>query len=232
LRKPRHAYAGARRKILVVDNEEADRDLLVSVLEPLGFILRTAASGHDGLDLLAAGYDPDVVLLDLAMPGIDGWETLRRIRSLEGPQPLVAIVSANAFERGVDNQLGIAPDDFIVKPVRHTELLDWLGRKLKLNWLEAPEGPLTVGAAPEAPGLNAAQALPRVTPARADLLALLELVQLGFYRGITNKLDAIVVVQPQCQSFAKSMGDMARRFQFQAMQAQLQKDLDEHHASS
>jgi signal transduction histidine kinase len=232
LRKPQHAYAGVRRKILVVDNEEADRDLLVSVLEPLGFMLRTAASGHDGLDLLAAGYDPDVVLLDLAMPGIDGWETLRRMRSLEGRQPLVAIVSANAFERGVDNQLGIAPDDFIVKPVRHTELLDWLGRKLELNWLEAPDGPLTGGAAPEDPGVKAAQALRRITPPSADLLALLELVQLGFYRGITNKLDAIVATQPQCQSFAKSMGDMARQFQFQAMQAQLQKDLDEHHASS
>ena len=232
LRKPRHGYEGARRKILVVDNEEADRDLLVSVLEPLGFMLRTAASGHDGLDLLAAGYDPDVVLLDLAMPGIDGWETLRRMRSLEGRQPLVAIVSANAFERGVDNQLGIAPDDFIVKPVRHTELLDWLGRKLELNWLEAPDGPLTGGAAPEDPGVKAAQTLRRITPPSADLLALLELVQLGFYRGITNKLDAIVATQPQCQSFAKSMGDMARQFQFQAMQAQLQKDLDEHHASS
>ena len=64
-RKPRLAYAGARRKVLVVDNEEADRELLVSLLEPLGFEVRTAASGHDCLDLLAAGLHPDVVLLDL-----------------------------------------------------------------------------------------------------------------------------------------------------------------------
>ena len=80
-RKPRLGYAGARHGVLIVDNEETDRDLLVSLLEPLGFVLRVAASGHDAMDLLASGYTPDVVLLDLAMPGIDGWETLRRIRT-------------------------------------------------------------------------------------------------------------------------------------------------------
>ncbi|MES2401184.1 MAG: ATP-binding protein, partial [Pseudomonadota bacterium] len=79
-RQPR-GYAGERRKLLVVDNEEPDRELLVQLLAPMGFELRTAASGHDCLDLLAAGYQPDVIFMDLAMPGIDGWETLRRIRS-------------------------------------------------------------------------------------------------------------------------------------------------------
>ena len=75
-------YEGARRKLLVVDNEEPDRELLVHLLAPMGFELRTAASGHDCLDLLAAGYRPDVIFMDLAMVGIDGWETLRRIRQL------------------------------------------------------------------------------------------------------------------------------------------------------
>jgi len=223
VRKPRHGYAGARRKILVVDNEEADRDLLVSLLEPLGFVLRVAASGHDGLDLLAAGYDPDVILLDLAMPGIDGWETLRRVRALDGRQPCVAIVSANAFERGVDNLLGIEPEDFIVKPVRHSELLDWLERKLALTWLDTAAGAsATPDSEPAAPSDQ-----PIVPPPRADLLALQELVHLGFYRGITNKLSAIVAAQPACAGFAQAMGAMARQFEFEAMLAQLQRDIDE-----
>jgi signal transduction histidine kinase/FixJ family two-component response regulator len=225
VRKPRHAYAGARRKILVVDNEEADRELLVSLLEPLGFVLRVAASGHDCLDLLATGYQPEVILMDLAMPGIDGWETLRRIRVLDGPQPQVAIVSANAFERGVDNLLGIEPEDFIVKPVRHTELLDWLGRKLDLSWLETP-------AAPEAQAATVVAASDeiRVAPPRAELLALQELVRLGFYRGITQKLDAILVSQPECAGFTRAMAELARQFQFETMLAQLQIELDADHA--
>jgi signal transduction histidine kinase/DNA-binding NarL/FixJ family response regulator len=225
VRKPRNGYAGVRRKILVVDNEEADRELLASLLEPLGFVLRVAASGHDGLDLLAAGYDPDVILLDLAMPGIDGWETLRRIRALDGRQPQVAIVSANAFERGVDNLLGIEPEDFIVKPVRHSELLDWLERKLASSWLDAPAAAATHGAA-----VHAVPGVAPVAPARSDLLALQELVRLGFYRGITNKLDAIVASQPATASFARALGELARQFQFETMLTQLQQELDANHA--
>ncbi|MFY8044350.1 MAG: ATP-binding protein, partial [Rhodoferax sp.] len=220
-RKPRLGYAGARRKVLVVDNEEADRELLVSLLEPLGFEVRTAASGHDCLDLLAAGLQPDVVLLDLAMPGIDGWETLRRIRSspaLGGLQPHVAIVSANAFDRGLDNGLGLPPEDFIVKPVRHTELLDWLERKLALQWVDSVRIPESVAPVTR---LDA-----EVLPSPADCQALLALVHLGFYRGIVNKLDAIAVAQPQCLAFTQSMAAQARQYQFETMATQLQKVLD------
>ncbi|MDO8372998.1 MAG: ATP-binding protein, partial [Polaromonas sp.] len=101
--KARYGYAGPRRRVLVVDNEEADRELLVNVLQPLGFEIRTAASGHDCLDLLAAGYRPEVILMDMAMPGIDGWETLRRLRAAGHADIHLAIVSANAFDKGLDN---------------------------------------------------------------------------------------------------------------------------------
>ncbi|OYU42628.1 MAG: hypothetical protein CFE44_22940 [Burkholderiales bacterium PBB4] len=215
--KLRKGYAGARRKILVVDNEEADRELLVNVLEPLGFEMRTAASGHDCLDLLAAGLHPDVVFLDLAMPGIDGWETLRRIHAMLGPQPQVAIVSANAFDRGLDNGLGLRPEDFIVKPVRHSELLDWLERKLELVWLESTPRPV---AAPVKP-------VPVLTPPREEVLALQSLVRLGFYRGIVNQLDALVIRFPECTEFADQQRTLARQYQFETMQAQLQSVLNE-----
>ena len=223
--KLRKGYAGPRRKVLVVDNEEADRELLVSLLVPLGFEVRTAASGHDGLDLLAAGLRPDVVLLDLAMPGIDGWETLRRIRSnpaLGGAQPQVAIVSANAFDRGLDNGLGLPPDDFLVKPVRHTELLDWLERKLGLQWLDA-----AVASEPAAKTVPDTQVMPDL----ADCHALLELVRLGFYRGIVNKLDAMAAAQPQCAAFIQDMAALARQYQFETMATQLQKVIDVRPAS-
>eukprot|EP01038_Epipyxis_sp_PR26KG_P019702 gene19702-27890_t len=111
----RKGYAGERRRILVVDNEEPDRELLVQLLEPLGFELRQAASGHDALDLLATGYRPHVIFMDLAMPGIDGWETLRRVRQMRLPDVQCAIVSANAFDKALDNDVEISPEDFIVK---------------------------------------------------------------------------------------------------------------------
>jgi signal transduction histidine kinase/DNA-binding NarL/FixJ family response regulator len=204
--KVRRGYEGARRRILVVDNEEADRELLVALLEPLGFELRTAASGHDALDLLAAGLQPDAILMDLAMPGIDGWETIRRLRRMEHLHAKVAVVSANAFDKALDNDAGIRPEDFIVKPLRHGELLDWLERQLGLRWLQE-SAPAPVPTAP-----------PALAFPRAELLAPLQhAVQLGYYRGILNQLDAIDAAQPACAAFTAQMRELARQFQFEAI---------------
>jgi signal transduction histidine kinase/CheY-like chemotaxis protein len=215
--KVRRGYDGVRRKILVVDNEEADRDLLVQLLTPLGFEVRTAASGHDCLDLLAAGLVPDLLLLDLAMPGIDGWETLRRVRALGLVATQVAIVSANAFDRGLDNELGLPPEDFIVKPVRHSELLDWLERKLALVWVDA---------AAVAPIPEPASAMELTAPPRSELLALQELVRLGYYRGVMNQLELIARRHPDCVSFVGAMDKLARQYQFETMLVQLQNAVD------
>ena len=212
--RPRRGYEGARRKVLVVDNEEADRELLVQLLEPLGFELRTAASGHDALDLLAAGLQPDAILMDLAMPGIDGWETIRRLRRLEQVNSKIAIVSANAFDKGLDNDAGVRPEDFILKPVRHSELLDWLERQLELRWLEADPPP-------PAPPRQPAAAWTWPEPAMTQ--ALQQAVQLGYYRGIMNKLDEIDATQAGCAGFTAAMREMARQFQFEAMSRELAK---------
>ncbi|MCX7278282.1 MAG: ATP-binding protein [Burkholderiales bacterium] len=232
----RRAYLGPRRKLLVVDNEEPDRELLVQLLQPLGFEVRTAASGHDALDLLAAGYGPDAVLMDLAMPGIDGWETIRRIRTPtlvtdvyslppEGAVPPwgglaagrvdghaaihIAVVSANAFDKGLDNDVGIRGEDFITKPVRHSELLDWLERRLGLQWTDAA----AVTAAPAAPQPPPA----RVWPDAASLQALREVAELGFYRGILNQLAALDAAQPACRGLVQEVRALAQQFQFEAI---------------
>ncbi|MGO4394173.1 ATP-binding protein [Variovorax sp. M-6] len=202
----RHGYEGRRRRLLVVDNEEADRELLVQVLAPLGFELRTAASGHDALDLVAAGWHPDAMFVDLAMPGIDGWETIRRSRALGLAQGAVAIVSANAFDKRLENDVGITPDDFFVKPVRHSELLDWLERRLGILWTES-------AVAPPA----AVEAAVVVLPSAARLRALEEAVGLGYFRGIMNQLDDIDTAQPECAAWTAAQRALARQFQFEAM---------------
>ncbi|MCV2351179.1 ATP-binding protein [Paucibacter sp. Y2R2-4] len=209
---PRLGYAGARRTVLLVDNEEADRQLLQELLQPLGFELHCAASGHDALDLLvSAGLRPDAVLMDLAMPGIDGWETLRRLQALAlKPAPKVAIVSANAFEKGQDNTAGIRAADFITKPVRHAELLDWLGQALQLQWLSGTPEP---ASRPQEASPAASVALPA-----EHLPALREAVQLGFYRGVLNQLDAMARLAPESQLFIEQLRGMAAQFQFEAME--------------
>ena len=122
----------------------------------------------------------------------------------------IAIVSANAFDKGLEHDVDVPADDFILKPVRHSELLDWLERRLALTWLEvAPPRPEAV---PEHE-----QRLAWVVPGRQQLDALQEVVSLGYYRGILNKLDEIEAQQPASAAFVADMRDLARRFQFEAM---------------
>lgn len=215
--KTRQGYTGPRVRLLAVDNEEADRELLVQLLQPLGFEVRTAASGFDALDLIATGYQPQVLLIDLAMPGIDGWETLRRMRALMGNRfntMAVAIVSANAFDKGLDNDLNIPVEDFVLKPVRHSELLDWLERRLALTWVdEALDGAgnsAPVAATPSSPGFAA-------YPDRFDLQALLEVVNLGYYRGILNKLEAMQGAHPDHEPLITALRGLAQHFNFEQM---------------
>jgi len=217
-RSNRIGYVGVRRRILVVDNEKVDRDMLQSMLEPLGFVLEQAASGEEALKAIPR-FAPHLVFMDLGMPGIDGWETLRRIRQQQLTGAHLAVLSANAFDKGLDNDAGIAPDDFIVKPLRLPELLDWLGRKLQLEWVSADSPPPPAAPAPQAPP-------PIVAPAEAHLAALDELIVLGYLRGILNKLGEIERLDTAHAEFVRVLRDLARQFQFDAMKEILRKVRD------
>jgi CheY-like chemotaxis protein len=190
-----------------------------ALLEPLGFELRTAASGHDCLDLLAAGYRPDVMLMDLAMPGIDGWETIRRMRAARGPgcRPTRRWPSCRPMRlTGLDNDVGIRPEDFSQAgaPQRAAGLA---GAAAGLRWLRA--GCSRCPAPPADAPSDDALPVPAAWPSRAELAALAQVVQLGYYRGILNQLDEIERGQPGVCPLCRRMRELAQQFQFEAMRA-------------
>ena len=210
----RAAYDGPRRRILVVDNEEVDRTLLAHRLQGLGFDVLQAGSGAAALGLLKE-RTADAILMDLAMPGIDGWETIRTLRRQGLSAAPVAIVSANAFDKGLDNDVGITAADFITKPVRFDELLDWLGKHLSLQWRAAP-APMPP---PVAPPVNAPH------PGRAELLALHDVVRLGYPRGVHKLLDQIEAERPECGPWLAPLRALAQSFQFDRMTPVIQDAL-------
>jgi signal transduction histidine kinase/CheY-like chemotaxis protein/purine-cytosine permease-like protein len=203
-RGERIGYVGVRRRILIVDNERVDRELLVSVLAPLGFQLEQAASGLEALEVIPR-FQPHLIFMDLAMPGIDGWETIRRIRERKLSDARVAIISANAFDKGLDNDFGIPAGDFVTKPVRLEELLDWTGRALDLEWVTAYTQPPAPRAAETA------------RPPAEHLRALDELADLGYVRGLLDKLVEIEQLDPAYAAFVGRLRPMARQFQFEAI---------------
>ncbi|MGV8990666.1 MAG: ATP-binding protein [Thiobacillus sp.] len=217
----RIGYVGVRRRILVVDNEAVDRELLMNILTPLGFEVAQASSGQQCLAAIP-GFSPHVIFMDLAMPDMDGWETLRRLRAGGGTDAAIAIISANAFEKGAENDAGIASDDFITKPFRVDELLDWVGKRLNLEWIRAD---IPRQAAPS-PGLVTP---PIVPPDQAQVTGLGELIDLGYMRGMLEKLDEIEQLDPVHAEFVQVMRVLARRFQFEAMKEILRKSTDGSH---
>jgi CheY-like chemotaxis protein/anti-sigma regulatory factor (Ser/Thr protein kinase) len=220
----RVGYRGERRRLLVVDNVEVDRELLRHLLVPLGFEVELASSGEDAIARVRAGARPDAILMDLAMPGIDGWETIRTLRGEGLSRAPVAIVSANAFDRRLDNDLGLDVDDYVLKPVRADDLLNWMGRALALEWCTDA----AIAASVPAPGTSSPEAGP--LPAAAALRALAEQVRLGYPRGIHRWLDHVDATEPACAAFTGRLRAMARQFRLDAMGAVLAEALREREA--
>lgn len=107
------------RVAVVIEDEPDIRDLLAEVLTQGGFAVHTAATGADGVKLVR-GLDPVVTTLDVSMPGMDGFETAKRIRDIS-PTYLV-ILSARAEEIDVLQGLQAGADDYVTKPFRPREL--------------------------------------------------------------------------------------------------------------
>jgi class 3 adenylate cyclase len=112
----------ARTRVLVVDDQPANVRLLDAILTPLGYDVPTASSGEEALQAIAADV-PDLVLLDIVMPGMDGYEVCERIR--ERPETAylpVVMITASGDEQKVQ-ALQAGADDFLTKPIDRSELL-------------------------------------------------------------------------------------------------------------
>ncbi|MDY6781401.1 MAG: response regulator [Cyanobacteriota bacterium] len=132
-------YEGSRRKVLVVDDRWENRLVLVNMLAPLGFEMFEAVDGKEGLEK-ASQLQPDLVITDLILPKLDGWEITRQLRQSPILQDIIVIASsASVFssERQKSKEAGC--NDFLPKPVRFEELLEKLQTYLNLTWIYEQE---------------------------------------------------------------------------------------------
>jgi len=117
-----------KRRILVVDDEQTVRDILQRTLEKEGYDVITAANGQEALDKISQ-FDVSLVLLDIMMPGLDGFEVLDRIPPyLNIP---VIMLSGIRDETTKIDSLGLGADDYIAKPFSKGELLARIQAKLR-----------------------------------------------------------------------------------------------------
>ena len=128
-------YRGPRRRILVVDDIDANRRLIGDCLAPLGVELEEAINGEQAL-ARAKAFRPDLVLMDNAMPEMDGLEAIRRLRSTPGLQAVSIIsISAAAYKQDKESSLAAGADAFLPKPIEIGALRECIGKVLGLEWV-------------------------------------------------------------------------------------------------
>ncbi len=118
-----------QRKILVVDDEKTVRDFLQRALATAGYTVITASDGQEALEKMSQ-FNISLVLLDIMMPGLDGFEVLDHMRQYEENIPVIMLTGIQEAPAKIDS-LTLGADDYITKPFSVKELLARIQVKLK-----------------------------------------------------------------------------------------------------
>ncbi len=196
-------YSGRCRKILIVDDKEVNCAVVVEVLKPLGFQCAQAANGIEGL-ALAQEFRPDLIVTDLVMPGLDGFEMARRLRQLPILKDAVIIAcSASLFNDS--NGRETVWDDFLSKPIELEELFACLQKHLKFKWVYQLE-PVTEVVE------NAETEL--VPPPKEILRKIYDTVELGDVEAIEREVNNLQNLDSRYQAFGDRIQELATKFEY------------------
>ena len=198
------SYRGKQRKILIVDDNTENRQVLKDLLLPLAFDITEAVNGHEALHKVVE-WQPDLMLLDLVIPEIDGFEVIRQIRHTPSRKNLLVIaVSATVFPKTRQDILAAGCDDFLSKPVKMNLLLQLLQTHLKLEWIYEKETKRQS---------TSSKSLPLVMPPPEEMLKLLELAEIGNITGIRALISKMSEQQP-LRPFVAKVEQWIGKYQF------------------
>jgi CheY-like chemotaxis protein len=203
-------YEGRRRRILVVDDQRDHRELLMSLLEPLGFYLGEADSGEECLSKVSE-EQPDLILLDISMTGIDGIETAIRLRERELNMPII-ILSANAYPSDRMAALNAGCNDFLAKPINVAELMHKLKLYLTLNWLYQGDDPSSIKHANP-------QSIQRPPPVL--LSPCIDCVRIGDLLTLKRVLTQLRLDHPEYAAYCDRLVQLANQFRIGEIRQQL-----------
>ncbi|KAA8999423.1 response regulator [Affinibrenneria salicis] len=201
-------YHGPGKTLLIVDDDQSHRQLMQDALTPLGFSLAQAGDARACLAMVGQRVF-DMLLLDVAMPDMDGWTLLSELRTRGQNQP-VLMISAEADEgkwRHIKNPGEIR---YQVKPIRMPVLLDNLGEMLNIEWVRAADH------RPATPALSARRSL-----SQEDLAALRGAARLGYAKGFREVLTQMVREEKLASRDAETLDMLASRFRFENIVAEL-----------
>ena len=214
--RPIQGYQGDRQTILVVDDRWENRSVLVQLLEPLGFAVVEVNNGQEALDFLQTRL-PHLIITDLMMPVLDGYEFLRRLRQTPAWQQIPAIASsASVFSSNQHQSFAAGATAFLPKPISTQALLHLLAEHLPIQWCYAAPAP--------DPGTPAIAPTELRLPPADTLQHLYNLALQGRVKLIKDELHRL---GPECGVFVQTLQPLVKSFQIEQLQTQLATYLEQ-----
>jgi PAS domain S-box-containing protein len=194
-------YAGPRRKVLVVDDIADNRAMVRDLLTPLGFEVIDVANGREGVETVQR-LRPDLILMDIVMPELDGLAATRLLRQLEAFRdvPIIAM-SASVSASDSEQSLAAGMNAFLSKPLDVDKLLERMACLLRLEWIYAPEK-----------AVSPAEEGPIVAPPAEEIEVLYRLARLGNMLEIMAQAERLSRLDERYRPFASRLHALARDY--------------------
>jgi len=206
-------FKGSQRRVLVVDDRWENRSVLVGLLEPLGFVVIDVSNGREGL-AKANQMCPDLIITDLMMPEMDGYEMLRQLRQIPELKDIPAIASsASVFESNQNESITAGADAFLPKPVEAQALLKLLEKYLNLEWIYEENSlavkPMTVNSQEMSSSISE-----NIVPPTDEVLSQLHTLALqGRLMAMEQQLKTLEKADEKYQTFIQQVRQYADNFQ-------------------
>ncbi|MEH2458898.1 CHASE2 domain-containing protein [Nostoc sp.] len=199
---------GSAPQILIVDDDRNHRFMLTSMLQEIGCRTLEAIDGKDGLQV-ATEHNPDVILLDLAMPNMDGFELMVYLQGNPQTRSIPIIVSsANVSESNRQRSVETGATAFLPKPLQIEELLNKLRSLLKVEWIYAQSSPQQ--SSPKGEQVTGSE---WVLPSQDVLQQLYHLAMMGDISAIEGILKELIEQNSQLAPFAAELSKLTANFQ-------------------
>jgi CheY-like chemotaxis protein len=221
---------GRKRKILVVDDRWENRSVAIHLLQPLGFEVQEAMNGQEGI-VKAAEYRPDLIIADLVMPVMDGFELIRRLRKDPILQDTCIIASsASVFEAEQCASISAGANEFLPKPISADSLLEMIRSLLDLKWIyeidadnqNSMEKNALLGVSNET--VQGEETI--VVPSADTLERLYAYAKKGDLDSIVEEASHIEQVERKFKPFAQELSRLAEGFQVKQLQHFIQQYLE------
>ncbi|MEH2434216.1 MAG: ATP-binding protein [Nostoc sp.] len=207
-------YQGQRRTILIADDKWENRSVIVNLLEPVGFTVVEASQGEEAWKQ-ALLYKPDMIITDLVMPILNGFDLIERLRQ-PGPFKEIAIIASSASVFAIDQHksIDVGADAFLPKPVEAETLLEILRQFLQLEWIFD----VKVDAIKKTYTGGLDQSKEMIYPAKEVLQELLDLTQDGDIQKVLELVEELSASDEQLSIFSQHIVQLASNFQLKRLE--------------